>query len=75
MNEKWPEWLFEYDYAGSTWLFRIPAPTAEDAKRRVASLALYGRLQGELKARIEVPDAGVAPTGWLLRLWCWWKNR
>lgn len=75
MNEPWPRFAFEYDYEGITYCFSIRARNAEEAQDRVKKLAFYGRYCGEIFATIPVPSAMAAPASWLVRLWCWWKNR
>lgn len=74
-KETWPVWLFDYDYQGETYGFEIPARTAAEAQDRVQRLAMYGRLQGELQAKIPASDNTATPVSWFVRAWCWWKNK
>jgi hypothetical protein len=75
MSERWPTWLFEYDYDGATYSFSIPARTADEARDRVKKLALYARFNGELIATIPVPERAAPAMSWIARAWCWWRNR
>lgn len=55
-----------YPFQGGRWCFTLQARDAEEAEARFRALA-WGRLDGELVARIPVPD----PVGPLRRLWQW----
>jgi len=57
---------FSYPFQGERWCFDLQARDADEAEARFRALA-WGRLDGELVARIPVPD----PVGPLRRLWQW----
>lgn len=46
-EERWPEWLVEYQFEGRFYLITIPARTAEEAKSRLLRAGMFGSVQGE----------------------------
>lgn len=62
------EHLFSYHHNGSWWTITIRAPTAEDAKERLAKLP-WAKYDGVLIATL---PAGM---GWFARLAVWAGNR
>lgn len=59
INDKWPTWLFSYNLDGSQWSMEVVAPSAEEAKRRLAAAAAWGTLDGELIAKVPVGRGGI----------------
>lgn len=51
-------YLFEYRHEGSEWGLEITARSPDEAKERIKSLA-WARYQGEIKAKVPVPAAGL----------------
>jgi len=61
----------EFPYAGSRWSFEIYANSWEDAEKRLAAIAAWGKVDGEIMERIPA----VTGAGWYVRLRCWLANR
>lgn len=51
-------YLFEYRFGGAEWGFEIVASSAEEARERLNALT-WARYQGQIKAKIPIPGAGV----------------
>lgn len=59
MSEKrWPTWLISYNLDGEQWSMEIIAPSADEAKRRLAAAASWGKIDGELIASIPLLGGG-----------------
>jgi hypothetical protein len=69
MNEKYPNFLFSYRMDGSQWSFSLPAKDFDDAQRRLAAIAMTGKVDGECFAQIP------AYRGFWVPAWVWLKNR
>lgn len=69
MSEKFPTFLMSYRMDGSEWSFDIPAKDYADAQRRLAAIAMTGKVDGELKGSYPVA------LGWWVPAYCWLKNR
>jgi hypothetical protein len=68
-TKQWPTWLFSYNLDGKQWSMEIVAPTADEAKRRLDAAATWGKLDGELIAKVPV-----AWGGFLIPLVIWVRN-
>ena len=58
VNDETTPFLFEYRHAGAEWGIVIHATSREDARERLKVLPL-ARFQGEVKARVPAPGAGL----------------
>ena len=56
-----------YPYAGSRWVFHIPAASREEAEARLRALA-WAKVDGEVAVTIPVPDAS-GLLRWWRRMW------
>ena len=54
MTDQWPIFIFSYRMDGSEWEFSLPAKDFDDAQRRLAAIAMTGRLDGQ---SVETVDA------------------
>jgi hypothetical protein len=70
MTEQYHRFLFSYRMDGSQWSFDLPAKDFEDARRRLAAIAMTGQVDGQA-TRDPIP----AWRGWWVPAWCWLKNR
>jgi hypothetical protein len=62
----------EFPYGGSRWSFEIYADSWEDAEKRLAAIAAWGKVDGEVMEHIPATMPGVR---WYVRLRCWFANR
>lgn len=67
MDDKMKLFLVNYNHAGQRYALELHATDAEDAKARLSSL-LYGRVSGEVTAKLPAPLGPLAP------LICWFRN-
>jgi hypothetical protein len=72
-EEKYSEFLYEYDFDGSRWSFTLHAKGSEEAKRRVRAIGLTGVVCGQVAATIPAvgPHWIMMP---ILTLVCWVRN-
>ena len=70
-NEQLRPFSCEFPYGGSRWGFEIYAASHEDAERRLAAIAAWGKVDGEIMVKI---PARLGASVWV-RLTCWWVNR
>jgi len=70
MTEHYPRFLFSYRMDGSEWSFDLPARDFDDAQRRIAAIAMTGKVDGQLVGK-PIP----AWRGWWVPALVWLKNR
>lgn len=57
--------LCSYNVEGAEWGFEIKATSHDDANRRLRAIATNGRVDGELKLKIEVPSVSEKFVKWI----------
>ena len=67
--DEWTLHLFEYPYEGSYWSIEIPAPSREDALKRLNALC-YAKYKGVIEMKIPANKATWLP----VRLYCVIRN-
>lgn len=65
----WPTFTCSYRMDGSEWSFDICAEDYDDADRRMAAIAMTGKVDGQLVNRVP------AYRGWYIPAWVWLKNK
>ncbi len=68
MTQENKSFLIEYGFEGARWGAEIKAASAEEAKARIAAMAAFGQVKGEIMAAI--PAGG----GIIVRAWTWLAN-
>lgn len=58
MGVEFKRYLFEYRHEGSEWGIEVVASSPSDARERLKALT-WARYQGEIKAKVAVPSAGM----------------
>jgi hypothetical protein len=53
MSEQWPIFTYSYNMDGSEWSFELPAKDWDDARRRLASIGMTGRVDGQLAQTVD----------------------
>ena len=66
---EWPTFECSYQMDGSKWGFEICAENHEDAQRRIAAIAMTGKIDGQLV--VSAP----AYRGWYFPAWVWLKSK
>lgn len=67
-DDNWPTFECSYTMDGKLWGFHIYAKDWEDAHRRLAAIAMTGKVDGVHYATIP------AYRGWWVPIWCRFKN-
>ena len=63
-NNEYKMYLCNYCFQNSTWSINIPAKSWNEAEKRMAAIAMSGKIVGELETRISLP--GIPP--WLKKV-------
>lgn len=64
-------YLGSYGLDGKQYGFEIEADSFDDARRRLDAIKAWGKIDGELMAKIPAyPGAGL-----FVRFLCWWRNK
>jgi len=74
MSEKWADYTCSYRFDGSEWCVTIPARSHEEAEQRLKALS-WGRVDGEIVARIPAWAATPGLMNWATRLLNWWRRK
>lgn len=58
-DDKFSEYLFEYDHDGATWCITLQAPNEADARERMSRMSLARFVGGPVVANIKIPGGSL----------------